>query len=46
VWEIDFYLDQHMGLNVAEVELDSADAALEIPDWVGEEITDRKLFGH
>jgi len=46
VWEVDFYLDQHMGLNVAEVELDSADAALEIPDWVGEEITDRKLFGH
>lgn len=45
IWEVDYYLDQHMGLVVAEVELDSADAKVELPDWVGEEITDRKLFG-
>jgi CYTH domain-containing protein len=45
IWEIDYYLEQNMGLVVAEVEIESPDAKVELPDWVGEEITDRKLFG-
>jgi len=38
-WEIDVYDGILKGVVIAEVELDRADRALELPDWVGEEIT-------
>jgi CYTH domain-containing protein len=39
VWEVDEFAGENQGLVVAEVELDSPDQPLELPDWVGEEVT-------
>lgn len=38
-WEIDEFMGENAGLIVAEVELESSDSALELPDWVGEEVS-------
>jgi CYTH domain-containing protein len=38
-WEIDVFEGAHQGLVVAEVELDEAGDTLELPDWLGEEVT-------
>jgi len=40
LWEVDEFLGDNAGLVVAEVELDSADQAIDLPEWVGEEVTD------
>jgi adenylate cyclase len=40
LWEIDEFLGQNLGLVVAEIELQSIDQVVELPDWVGCEITD------
>lgn len=39
-WEIDEFLGANLGLVVAEVELDRADQAIDLPDWVGEEVSE------
>ena len=39
-WEIDEFLGVNAGLVVAEVELEQADQELEIPSWVGDEVTE------
>ena len=39
-WEIDVFEGRHSGLVLAEVELDSEDQELELPDWIGTEVTD------
>ncbi len=38
-WEIDVFEGRHKGLVLAEVELKSVDEFVDIPDWVGEEVT-------
>ena len=38
-WEIDVYEGLLKGTVIAEVELDRDDRVLELPDWVGKEIT-------
>ena len=38
-WEIDEFAGANAGLIVAEVELDSEDQAIELPDWIGEEVS-------
>ncbi len=38
-WEIDEFLGENEGLIVAEVELPSADTAIALPDWIGEEVS-------
>ena len=38
-WEVDEFHGKNTGLIVAEIELDSEDEKFEIPDWVGEEVT-------
>ena len=38
-WEIDEFHGKNNGLIVAEIELESEDEKFEIPDWVGEEVT-------
>jgi adenylate cyclase len=40
VWEVDEFLGGNAGLVVAEVELESAAQAIDLPDWVGEEVSD------
>jgi adenylate cyclase len=39
-WEVDEFRGANRGLVVAEIELDDADQAVEVPDWVGQEVTD------
>jgi CYTH domain-containing protein len=44
-WEVDEFFGENQGLVVAEVELASADQAIELPDWVGAEVTgDARYF--
>lgn len=38
-WEIDIFEGDNEGLNLAEVELEDENQKVEIPDWVGEEVT-------
>ncbi len=38
-WEVDVFAGDNHGLVVAEVELASADEAVELPDWVLEEVS-------
>ncbi|MCP4572785.1 MAG: CYTH domain-containing protein [bacterium] len=39
VWEVDEYRGDNAGLVIAECELVSEDEAVELPGWVGEEVT-------
>ena len=39
-WEVDVFHGRHEGLLLAEVELESTDAIVELPDFVGKEVTD------
>ena len=40
VWEVDFFAGRHAGLVVAEVELNSVDEPVDLPDWVSREVSD------
>jgi len=39
VWEVDEFMGENEGLTVAEVELATADELVEIPSWIGKEVT-------
>ena len=39
VWEVDEFLGDNAGLVVAEIELSDEGQAVELPDWIGEEVT-------
>lgn len=45
-WEIDIFEGQNVGLEIAEVELQSEDQAIQLPDWIGEEITQDKRYSN
>lgn len=38
-WVVDEFQGRHSGLLIAEVELQSPTGALELPDWLGDEVT-------
>jgi len=40
VWEVDEFDGENRGLVIAEVELDTADQRVDLPDWVGAEVTE------
>lgn len=40
-WEIDFFSGRNEGLIMAEIELKSKDEQFKIPDFIGEEVTDK-----
>lgn len=44
LWEVDEFEGDNAGLIVAEIELDSADAAFARPDWLGKEVTDEQRY--
>ncbi|MDO4769579.1 MAG: CYTH domain-containing protein [Brachymonas sp.] len=47
VWEIDEFLGDNQGLVVAEVELKDEQQALDLPSWVGEEVSsDPRYFNN
>jgi CYTH domain-containing protein len=39
LWEVDEFHGYNQGLVIAEVELEHADEKVELPDWIGEEVT-------
>jgi adenylate cyclase len=39
VWEVDVFEGAHAGLVMAEVELESADQTIALPDWAGREVS-------
>ena len=39
-WEVDEFLGVNAGLVIAEVELSDEAQEIELPDWIGEEVTD------
>lgn len=39
VWEIDEFFGENDGLIVAEVELESEDQKIDLPEWIGKEVT-------
>jgi CYTH domain-containing protein len=45
VWEVDEFMGDNAGLVVAEVELKSVDQVIDLPDWIGAEVSsDRRYF--
>lgn len=40
VWEIDQFMGENEGLIVAEVELEEENQQIDLPDWIGEEVTE------
>ncbi len=40
IWEIDEFYGPNAGLILAEIELETADAEFDIPEWVGQEVSD------
>ncbi|MDQ3206785.1 MAG: CYTH domain-containing protein [Pseudomonadota bacterium] len=44
LWEVDEFLGDNAGLVVAEIELESADAAFDKPAWAGAEVTDESRY--
>jgi adenylate cyclase len=43
-WEVDAFEGAHAGLVIAEIELASADAPFEHPDWLGREVTGERRY--
>lgn len=44
-WEVDEFEGENAGLLIAEVELQSEDQSVELPPWVGDEVTgDRRYY--
>ena len=44
-WEIDVYGGENSGLVIAEIELESENAEIEFPPWLGREVTwDRRYY--
>lgn len=43
-WEVDEFFGNNEGLVIAELEIPSEDYEVNIPDWVGEEVTHEKKY--
>lgn len=44
VWEVDVFVGDNAGLVLAEIELAGDEAGLDIPSWIGEEVTGRPQY--
>ena len=43
-WEVDEFSGSNSGLVIAEVELVDEGIDIQLPDWVGEEVTGQKMY--
>ncbi len=43
-WEVDVFEDENAGLIIAEIELEAESDTLELPSWVGREITEEGRY--
>ena len=39
-WEVDEFVGENQGLIIAEIELPHAEHSVELPDWIGSEVSD------
>ena len=39
-WEVDVFAGKHEGLVLAEIELETEEQAIALPDWIGREVSD------
>lgn len=39
-WEVDEFAGENQGLIIAEVELTDENQSLEVPEWIGKEVSD------
>jgi adenylate cyclase len=46
VWEIDVFEGRHAGLVVAEVEMETEQDDVAMPDWIGREVTDDDRYAN
>ena len=44
LWEIDVFQGKYDGLVLAEIELTSPDEKVDLPTWIGEEVTDNPAY--
>jgi len=45
IWEIDFFEGLNKGLVMAEIEMDDENQKIDLPDWIGEEVSlDRRYY--
>ena len=44
IWEIDVFDGENKGLIVAEVELENEDESIELPHWIGKEVTQEAKY--
>jgi adenylate cyclase len=44
IWEVDVYSGDNAGLVIAEIELESETAAVELPPWIGREVTSEARY--
>lgn len=45
-WIVDVFEGAHRGLVLAEVEIESEDAVLDLPDWLGTEVTEDPRYNN
>ncbi|ABK43163.1 adenylate cyclase [Magnetococcus marinus MC-1] len=46
MWEVDEFIGENAGLLIAEVELSAEDESVELPDWVGQEVTEDHRYAN
>jgi adenylate cyclase len=46
VWEVDVFEGHNEGLIIAEIELEAEDESFELPDWVGEDVTEDHRYSN
>ena len=44
VWQVDMFSSDNAGLTIAEIELSDINQRVELPDWVGAEVTGQLAF--
>lgn len=44
IWEVDEFAGANQGLIIAEVELESEEQEIELPNWIDREVTDAKYY--
>lgn len=45
IWEIDVFEGENKGLVMAEIEMDDENQKIDLPDWIGEEVSlDRRYY--
>ena len=44
LWEVDIFEGDNAGLQMAEIELSHVDEKFEIPDWIGDEVTEDQRY--